>query len=62
MAVSNEDLREELARGARELKSATAHIEQIDDHDTQRALYDLREAIGATHAVLRHVLNERDSA
>jgi hypothetical protein len=56
MAASTEELREELARGARELKSATTHIEQVKDYEVQRALYDLREAVGATNAVLRQLL------
>lgn len=56
MAASTEDLREDLARGRDELKSATTHIEQVKDHEVQRALYDLREAIGATNAVLRELL------
>jgi hypothetical protein len=56
MAASTEELREELARGRRELKSETTHIEQVKDHEVQRALHDLREAIGATNAVLRQLL------
>jgi hypothetical protein len=62
MAVSTMDLREELARGVRELRTATTHIQRVEDHDTQRALYDLREAIGATQAVLGQLLDERDIA